>query len=256
MTCGADHKPIDLICLPYAGGSARVFADWVPYLPDWIEVRPLELPGRGVRFDEPPHTTMEPLVAELRDTVLSGPPRRYAVFGHSLGAMLGHELVRTLQQRGRPAERLYVAGAGAPHVPCRKPAYHLGKDEFWAHLVQLGGTPPEILANEELMELLLPVLRADFTLADTYQGMSGPDVACPVTAIAGEEDQDAPPADVAAWRRYAPRGFAFHVLPGGHFFIKTARTDLLGLIVSALCPQCGKAAMRREAAIRREVATS
>ncbi|GIM87129.1 thioesterase [Salinispora arenicola] len=253
MRCAADHERTTLYCLPYAGGSARVYAGWARELPDWIEVRPLELPGRGLRFDEPPHTAMEPLVAELRDTVCAAPPLPFAVFGHSLGGMLGYELVRRLQEHDRPAERLFVAGAGAPHLPRRKPAHHLDVAGFRAHLAELGGTPPEILANDELMDLLLPVLRADFTLADTYQGLPGPDLACPLVAAAGERDPDAPPADVAAWRRYAPRGFAFHVLPGDHFFLDSARAELLGLIVAALCPGCATAA---PASTNRKVATS
>lgn len=223
-----------LFCLPYAGGSARVFADWQADVPQWLEVVPLELPGRGTRFGEAPHTRLEFLLDDLHRDVAPRLDEPFAVFGHSLGAMLGYELVRMLAREGRQAEHLFVSGAGAPHIPTRKPAYHLSDDDFRRHLRDLGGTPPEVVESDELMDLLLPVLRADFTIADTYVPLPGEGVDCPVTAFCGDADEEAPPRDVMAWRRYARAGFNLRMLPGGHFFLDSARHDLLTTLATSL----------------------
>lgn len=228
--------PIRLFCLPYAGGSTRVFADWDRALPPWLDVVPLEPPGRGHRFDEPVTDDKAAVVAGLCETALSGLDRPYAVFGHSLGAFLGFELIVALQRLGRPAGHFFASGAGAPHLPTRNPAPRLHDDQLRAHIAKLGGTPPELIANDELMELMLPVLRADFTLADTYCPPPGALLDCPMTAFCGDRDDEAPAPDVLAWQRHTRSTCVVRMLAGDHFFVHSARDALLSLIVSALSP--------------------
>jgi surfactin synthase thioesterase subunit len=235
-----EHRPTRLFCLPYAGGSARMFTEWRTELPPWLDVVPLELPGRGFRFDEPASADLADVVAGLRDAALSRLDRPYAVFGHSLGALLGFELVLALQELGRPARHFYASGAGAPHLPTRNPAPRFGDHELRAHIAELGGTSRELVANDEFMELMLPVLRADFTLADTYRPPPGATLDCPTTTFCGADDDEAPPGDVLSWRRYVRESCTVRVLPGGHFFVHSAQTALLSLIVSALCPRCAQ----------------
>ncbi|HEX9339423.1 MAG TPA: thioesterase domain-containing protein [Pseudonocardiaceae bacterium] len=240
MTEHHEHTPVRLFCLPYAGGSARVFAGWGRHLPPWIDVVPLELPGRGSRFDEPVSDDVADVVAGLRDAALSRLDRPYAVFGHSLGALLGFELIVALQRCGHPALHFFASGAGAPHLPTRNPAPRFDDHRLRTHIAELGGTPPELLANDELMELMLPVLRADFTIADTYRPPSGALLDCPTTAFCGDEDGEAPAADVLAWRRHVRTSCTIRLLAGGHFFVHSAQDVLLSLIVSALCPRCAR----------------
>jgi surfactin synthase thioesterase subunit len=234
------HNQLRLFCLPYAGGSARMFVDWAKDLPAWIEPVPLELPGRGFRFDEPASDDLAAVVAGLRARVRPKLDRPYAVFGHSLGALLGYELILALQQEGRPAAHFFPSGAGAPHLPTRNPAPRFDDEQLRSHIAELGGTPPELVANDELMELLLPVLRADFTLADTYRPPPGAALDCPTTAFCGDEDDEAPPVDMLPWRRHVRAPFTVRLLRGSHFFLDSARRDLLALIVSALCPRCAQ----------------
>src|SRR5438874_7193218 len=152
------YQSVRLFCLPYAGGTARIFAGWAADLPSWIDVVPLELPGHGFRFDEPVCDDLTQLVADLRDQVLARLDRRYAVFGHSLGALLGYELIQVLQGKDEPAVHFFPSGAGAPHIPTRNPAAGYSAEELRAHIAELGGTPRELVENDELMELMYPVL--------------------------------------------------------------------------------------------------
>ncbi|MBO4206030.1 thioesterase II family protein [Micromonospora echinofusca] len=225
---------VRLFCLPYAGGSARIYAEWDRQLPDWIDVTPVELPGRGLRFHEPVRTRLDDLVADVHRTVTAQLDGPFAVFGHSLGAMLGFELVRLLAREGRRPEHFYPSGAGAPHLPTRNPAPQFSDAAIRSHLAGLGGTPRELVENDELMDLMMPVLRADFGIADTYRRAPDVTVDCPTTAFGGVDDPEAPPVDVLAWRRHVRAPFAVRFLPGDHFFVNTARSALLDQLIATL----------------------
>ncbi|MFC5290092.1 thioesterase II family protein [Actinokineospora guangxiensis] len=222
-----------LLCLPPAGAAARAFLRWD--LPDWVEIVPVELPGRGSRFAEPPRAVLHELLDAVRPAfraaAADGP---YAVFGHSLGALVGYELAVDMQDEGIPPLCLLPAGAGAPHLPARSRTGSMDDATLRAHLARLGGTPPEVLASDEMMRLLLPVLRADLRVAESYEPRTGTPLSCPITVFAGADDLEAPVEDATAWARYAPAGFAAHVLPGGHFFPDTDRETLLSRVAAAL----------------------
>ncbi|WP_024873950.1 thioesterase II family protein [Saccharomonospora piscinae] len=234
-----------LFCLPYAGGSAGTFRGWERELPDWIDVVPIELPGRGHRFTEPPLGELEPLVADLLDHLRPRAHGPYSVFGHSLGALLGYELSCALQREGRPPEHFFPSGAAAPHLPARNQAHVLTDEALWAHIAHLGGTPPEVAANDQMKELLLPVLRADFALAEKYVPRDAATLTCPVTAFAGDADEEAPETDVREWESYTDSEFSVRIHPGDHFFLETDRTNLLRLLASALRPERGAGTARR-----------
>lgn len=230
---------VRLFCLPYAGGSARIFGEWNRLLPDWIDVVPVELPGRGFRFDEPVRDELDELVDDVRRAVAPKLDRPFAVFGHSLGAMLGFELVRELAREGERPVHFYPSGAGAPHLPTRNPAPQFSPEAMRAHLAGLGGTPRELTDNDELMDLMMPVLRADFAIADTYRCAAEVTLDCPTTAFCGVDDGEAPPTDVVAWRRHVRAAFAVRFLPGDHFFVNTARAELLAQLTSSLTTESG-----------------
>ena len=228
-------EPVRLYCLPYAGGSAQMFGDWSADLPDWLTVLPLELPGRGCRFDEDPVDQLEPVVADLMGTVLSGGAGRFAVLGHSYGALLAYELCRRLEHyHGLVAEHLFAVAMRAPTVPrAGIRVSDLSGDALREYLRALGGTPPEVLAHDLLMELLLPVLRADLMVVDDYVCRGLP-VTCPVTALGGRDDAQVSPAALSAWGHCTHGPFRVRMFPGGHFFPRTEREALLSLLAGEL----------------------
>lgn len=224
-----------LFCLPYAGGSARVFDGWSSELPSWVDVYPIDLPGRGLRFDEPPLTRLEPLVDDLLGLVLRNLDLPYAMFGHSLGGLLGYELCRRLAADYDTPLHLFVSGIRAPDSPADPtPASTLPDELLREHIGALGGTPPELLHNAELMRVMLPVLRADFTVADTYRHQPGPRLSCPVTAFGSPADPEVSVGQLRGWARTTTDRFTVRVLPGDHFFLHTARAQLLRLVAEAL----------------------
>ncbi|SNY24497.1 thioesterase II family protein [Paractinoplanes atraurantiacus] len=231
---------VRLICFPYAGAGASVYADWPRGLPPEIEVLAVQLPGRQDRRHEPAFTRMRPLIETLaqvlRPYVASVP---FALFGHSGGAMVGFELARTLRRRlGAEPAWLFLSGHAAPDLPRRAaPIHTLPPGEFTAQLRDLDGTPPEVLGDDHLMELLEPTLRADFTLLETHRFAPGEPLSCPVTGYAGESDREAGPADVAAWAAHTTGEFTLRTFPGGHFFLTDAREAILEDIAGNLLPR-------------------
>ncbi|MBZ4016089.1 thioesterase II family protein [Streptomyces purpurogeneiscleroticus] len=236
----APSNRLKLFCLPYAGGSAnRVFHDWTPALTEHVELWPLELPGRGARMAESPCTSVEALVDDLLHAVLPALDGPYALFGHSLGAIVAFELARRLEHaHHRPAVHLMVSGHEAPDVLSEPDRDHLLPDEeFRDRLSELAGTPQEVLDNDDLMELVIPVLRADFAAANTYR-LDSPwlRLSCPVTAFGGIEDPEAPPHTLRAWQHRSTGPFRLRLLPGNHFYLHSEQALLLQSITEALAP--------------------
>jgi medium-chain acyl-[acyl-carrier-protein] hydrolase len=239
----AYHKPrpgarVRLYCFPYAGGAASIFRGWADALPAEIEVRPVQPPGRESRIREPAFTRVEPLVAAFlagHGDDLGAMPA--AFFGHSMGALLAYELARALRREGRPAPvRLFVSARRAPHLPAReRPIYALPEEEFRAELRELKGTPEEVLDHPELMELVGPLLRADFELIDTYEHAPGDPLGCPISAFGGIADATVSEEEMAGWRRHTAGPFRLRMLPGDHFFLHHgSRAELLGHLAGDL----------------------
>jgi medium-chain acyl-[acyl-carrier-protein] hydrolase len=222
--------------LPFAGAGASTYRIWPNHLPLTVEVCAVQPPGRETRFRESAFTWLPAYVTGLADVLSQLPEKRLTVYGHSMGALGGFELARELRRRGRPQpDRLIVGGRAAPDTPPRlKPLYKLGDAEFRAELRNLQGTSPAILDNDELMHVLQPVLRADFTAHETYQYTEEPPLDCPILAIAGADDTLAPTSTLEGWRRHTRAGFEAKVLPGNHFFLQTHRPELLTLISHSL----------------------
>ena len=223
-----------LYCLPYAGSSASVYVRWKRRLPGWIEVVPVELPGRGRRLSEPLATTVPAVLDRIASDVRPEPGHPFALFGHSLGAILAFELGRRLEQRGSSPAVVFVSGTRAPgsrDLECYAAAQT--DAELRAELERLGGTPPSVLADPELMALALPVLRADFGVAGSYVGEPGSTLRAPLVALGGASDETTRDM-LAAWREHTESEFAMHVLDGGHFFIHQSEGDLLAIVEQRL----------------------
>jgi medium-chain acyl-[acyl-carrier-protein] hydrolase len=220
-----------LFCFAYAGGNAGVFATWAKRLPENVELVALQLPGRLSRLREPAYTDMAPLVAALKPAVLPLLDRPYAMFGYSLGSRIAYELTRQLQDSHHVLPGLLVAAASrAPHLPSRTPPiHHLPDEVFLAKLASLNGTPREVLGNEQLMHFLLPTLKADFRVADTYRP-APTKLECPLAVLAGLGDAEVNYPELLAWRELTRTFVGIDYFAGDHFFINQCSDQVIGKV--------------------------
>src|SRR5579859_3082978 len=191
-----------LFCFPYAGAGASIFRTWTEGLPADVEVCPIQLPGRGSRLMERPYSRLSPLVEALAEALVTYLDKPFAFFGHSLGTLVAFELARRLRKLyGVEAVRLLVSAGGAPQLLHRgSPVHALPREELLAELRRLNGTPVELLDHAELMEIMLPLLRADFAVYETYQYSAEPALDCPITAFGGLDDHRVTEHDLESWR--------------------------------------------------------
>jgi medium-chain acyl-[acyl-carrier-protein] hydrolase len=218
-----------LFCFPYAGGSTTSFRNWQKQLPTTVEVCPIELPGRGTKLMETPFTELSLLVPAIVQAIFPYLDKPFAFFGHSMGAILSFEVARQLRKKCHisPAH-LFVSGRGAPHVPFEFKSLHsLPKAEFIEQLRKLNGTPDEVLDNAELMEMLIPMLRADFKLIETYAYTPGLTLGCPITAFGGLQDGKVSLARLEAWQEQTNADFSVQMFSGDHFFLHSAEKALI-----------------------------
>jgi medium-chain acyl-[acyl-carrier-protein] hydrolase len=222
---------VRLICLPYAGGGQASYQRWRTTLEPDVEVVPVVLPGREMHVQLPLLTHYDDVLAYLWDVVLPRCRAPFALYGHSMGASMAFECARLLRNAGRDLPTvLLVSGARAPRFgPARPRLAHLPVDEFIEQLRRYGGTPEEVLAHAELLEYLLPLLRADFAVAESYTYRSGPPLPCPIGAYSGRKDSYSWD-EVDAWREETTGSFWHEEFPGGHFFIRSQEEQFLALI--------------------------
>jgi len=237
------HKPkprarLRLFCLPYAGGGASIYRSWITELPDSVEVCPIQLPGRENRLSEAPYTRMAALIDALVPVLRPYLDKPFAFFGYSMGSAISYELTLRLRaDLGLDPEHLLVAARRAPQLPDHdEPRYDLPDEEFKAKLRAFNGTPEEVLNHPELMELLLPLVRKDFELNDTYQASSQPLLSCPVTVFGGNDDPNVQRHHLEAWRTVTSGPFQLHLLPGDHFFIHQHGSLMVSAVIAALAP--------------------
>ncbi|MGQ9367582.1 thioesterase II family protein [Azospirillum sp. ST 5-10] len=232
-----------LFCLPHSGASAMVYGRWRPALRGHVDVRPVEIPGRGRRFAEAFADDIGELAGRLAQEIRGDLGPRHALFGHSLGALIAFEMAHALRALGAPEPAaLIVSGTEAPSR--RDDARYAGLTSDAAlkeRLRSLDGTPDEVLANEELMRLTLPVLRADFAMCARYRHRPRPPLDCPILVLGGRDDEPTPD-QLGAWRQEGAGGFSMTLFDGGHFFLRDREADVLRLIGAALRPEAAAAA--------------
>jgi medium-chain acyl-[acyl-carrier-protein] hydrolase len=228
-----------LFCFPYAGGHAYMFRPWVARLPAHVEVVGIQLPGRGSRLRERAFSRMSPLIDELAPAIVDRLDRPFAFFGHSLGAVIAFEVCRWLRRhQQRLPSHLIVSGRRAPQLPIVDPPTHDDTDAaFVARLREMNGTPAEVLEDREFLRLVLPMLRADFALTETYHLAAEAPLDCPITALGGQDDDETRGEKLEAWREHTRAAFATHVLPGDHFFLHTQQRELLRILRDVLNPE-------------------
>jgi pyochelin biosynthetic protein PchC len=209
---------------------------WGTELPADIDVVSVQFPGRLDRIGEPWQTRFGDLVATLVG-LLAVDRRPTALFGHSLGSLVAFEVARGLCARNTPVIHLFFSGQSAP-PRLRRTTKHLGTDdELWAEVTRLSGTSSEVLAVAELRPLVLPGLRHDYRLAETYEPAPGPPLGCPITALIGRDDPEVDAAEATAWAAMTTGPFMLRVFEGDHFYLQSWRTELLAVITAALLEQ-------------------
>lgn len=228
-----------LLCFPHAGAGPSVFRAWTGLFEPEVEVVAVALPGKEARFREPVPAGLDALVDDLAQALAPRLDGRFALFGHSMGALVAYELARRLRRAGRAQpERLFVSAFRAPHVPQLRPALHaLPEALLLAEMHRLDGTPAEVLGQPELMRALIPGLRADLALCERYRHRPEPPLAVPITCLGGLTDRRVSRFELYAWRLHTRADFRLRYLPGGHFFPYQAPS----LVRRAVCADLGLA---------------
>lgn len=225
-----------LYCFPFAGGSAASFAQWQAALDPSIELRAVQLPGRGPRTGEAPYTSLPALVDMLGHQLARDTSVPYAFFGHSMGALLAFELARYCARHCLPSpQRLVLSASAAPRLRGVSMRLHEQPDEpFIAALKRYNGTPPAFFEHAELMQLLLPMLRADFGMVADYHYRPDLPLDMPITVLAGSADPHVTRVQALGWERETEADFRLHEFAGDHFFIHSRRDAVLATLNAEL----------------------
>lgn len=228
----ACYPRLRLFCFPYAGGGSSSFRNWAEDLPPGVEVWAVVPPGRASRLSEHPYRRLAPLVDSLTDAIRPHLGLPSLFFGHSLGALAAYEVACSLRACGAGEPScLLVSGHRAPHLPDRRPPGHTLPDSgLVAEIRRLGGASEDVLGNPELLELLLPTLRSDLEVAETYSYVPREPLRCPILAFGGEADPRVSPEELRAWRGHTTNSFLQRTFPGGHFYLYEERPALLASV--------------------------
>lgn len=234
-----DDSAVKLViyCFPHAGGAASFYRPWAALLPPGVGLCAVQLSGRQDLARFPPFSDMDSLARATADSVaehLRG--RRYAFFGHSMGALTAFETARRLRRAGWPGpDLLGLSACPAPHLDRARLELHTLSDEhLLARVKALGGLAQEILDSPELLELLLPVIRADFKILAGYKYRDEPPVDCVLTVFGGLSDDSAAEESLQAWQEHSSRPMRVERYPGGHFYLADWRSRILETICNQL----------------------
>lgn len=226
-------KKTKLFCIPYAGGSAAIYEKWRKKIHSSIELIPIEYSGRGKRFTEPLCNNMDEVVDDIYKIIendLDDTP--YSFFGHSMGSLVSFELTRKIKKlnHNQPTH-IFFSGKSAPNIKRRsKKLYTLDDEDFKKELLKLEGTPIEILEQEELMNIFLPILRSDFKIVEEYAYKENIErFGCNFTVLYGEDD-DMKIDDICDWQKHTNQKCNFIKFPGGHFFINNHTEEIIELV--------------------------
>ncbi len=231
------HARLRLLCFPYAGGGVSVFRVWPDLLPSEIEVWAIKLPGRDGRMHEPMPDDLQTLAVVMAGGLAPLLDIPFACFGHSMGALIAFELARALRRGGQMGPmRLFVSARRAPQLPRTDTALHTLPEEAFVEMLRqrYNGIPAALLAEPELLKLLLPMVRADFKMIETYQYREEDPLDCPIAAFGGTQDSLARHDDLSAWQAQTRGSFKLQMFPGGHFYLQGALPQLLAAVVREL----------------------
>lgn len=230
----SDEAAARVVCLPHAGGSATYFFPMSRSLMPEIEVLSVQYPGRQDRRDEQSIDDIATLADILVEELRPWQDKPMAVFGHSLGAIVGYELVRRMQRNGATPLGMLASGRRAP-AQYRDERIHLRDDDGLVDALQeLSGTDPSVLGDEELLRLILPAVRSDYKAVETYRHEVGAELACPIQVLVGDNDPVTSVQEAEAWNRHTTSTCEVEVFPGGHFYLNDQVDDVLKTVVRCI----------------------
>lgn len=226
-----------LVCLPHAGGSASAYRAWPGLVGERIEVHAVQYPGREDRFGEAFVDDLHTAAARIAEEVAPLARGRYALFGHSMGGAIAYEVAARLHRFGLPAPaHVFISGR-------QPPAHHRGgtvhtrdNDGLAAELTRLSPVNAELLAEPELAELVLPIVRNDYRVIERYEPGEDVVLPAPITALIGTDDRELTPAEARDWARYTDRGMRLREFPGDHFYLIDHRRAVADIVAEALHP--------------------
>jgi surfactin synthase thioesterase subunit len=230
-------KKIKLFCLPYAGGSSTIYLRWKQNLHSGIELNPIELAGRGRRYGETLYNSLDEIAEDVYSIIKKDIDNcDYALFGHSLGSIVAYELAHKIQSKNEKMPmHIFFAGKRAPHFDEKEEViHHLPDEEFKHKVLELGGTPKEIVNNQELLDLFLPILRADFKVNETYKYLDkNCKLGTDITVINGKQEEMSLD-EITGWKQHTNKGCKIFMLDGDHFFINIRSKEIIDIINSTL----------------------
>lgn len=225
-----------LFCFPYAGGGASVFSNWSKVFPQNIGIYPIQYPGRENRIIEEPIEKMEVLISEIFNSI-----KKYLVgtdfilFGHSLGTKVIYELTLKIEKELNITPKAIIISAGkAPFYKEKKPIYYLNDEKFINELKRFSGTPEEVLSNKEVMEIFLPMLRADFKIDETYCKKNVEKINVPILGFMGTKDNELTLEELRGWKNVTTKHFSYRMIEGGHMFININQEKVIKSILGYL----------------------
>lgn len=226
---------IRLFCFAHAGAGASTFHGWPEMVGPGVQVTAVQLPGHEDRIRERAHDRLDALLDELVPVLAGAVDGPYAFFGHSMGALIAYEAARRLVAQGVPAPaHVFASALGAPHAPHRtRYVSTLPEHEFKRAMVTMSGLPEEAVQEPAFLSLLLPTLRADFRLCETYEHTDSAPLPGRLTLLTGADD-DVAPLDLALWRELSTGRFRIRVIDGGHHFVVTQRRQVAEVVRAGL----------------------
>ncbi len=232
-------KKIRLFCFPYAGGSSAIYNKWRQYLDERIELQAVELSGRGRRIYDPLYDSIDEAVDDIFTRISSELDQiPYAFFGHSMGGIIAYELAQKIKaQKQTEPKHVFFAGRGAPHVHDEDEEehyFHLPEEEFKKKIIELGGTPKEFFQYPELLDVLLPMLRSDFKIAETYKSSSEVHpFNYDISVLIGKKEEVSA-AQMHGWREHTKGVCSLHYFEGEHFFINDEAERIVKIVNNTL----------------------
>lgn len=224
---------VRIFCIPYAGGSASIYNKWKKYVGSDFELIPIELSGRGSRFNERLYTTINDIVNDIYNNIKSLiDDGMYMIFGHSMGALITYELIcKIIEEGDNQPIHAFFSGKVAPHIKGDNNNYHKQSDDkLIEEVFSLGGTPQELLAQRDLLEMFLPIIRADYQAVETYEYNGEKQrFDFPITVFNGVNDK-LTKNNIEEWSIYTTKEFKIYNFNGGHFFINDNIKEICKII--------------------------
>jgi len=251
MAVGAARNPVSvrspnpaararLFCFPYAGGGAAIYRQWPAWLPADIEVAAVQLPGREWRIQEPPLEDLHAMALDACDAIRPMLDKPFALLGISMGGSLIFELARVLRSAGLPQPCcLFPLAVGAPHIPESKLYHTMPDEELIAEIRDFGVMSDEFMQNQELLELALPILRADCVAHETYRYAAQPPFEFPIWVYGGIGDETVDRERLDAWSVHSNTETRVHMVAGGHLFVDEMPDMLMQSIVRRIYQSLG-----------------